>query len=315
MNSIRNIYTEVNYFYMFFCSKEIGCSAAYCTRLPPPLTLRSVPRGLALRPYTRVVLATPGWHPQPLDADLLAAWPEARLVLTWRNRRSQTKVGALFAVGDDGPAPAVALRSRGWHAWIVPDRFVRRWSRTALPTVPVGTAAHDLTPQLLLAKPTIQPAAVAVVHQPDLDNRLSNWLTLLLERPTLAVEETERPTESTDSSIWPTGPDGMPPATLGRLIEQILAEPRFQSTRKGQSGITKGRLTSLNTPGITDALARTLMVWFDRAEILAKPIDGQGLWRAPRPFAIQDLVQIAQQLRATPLPSSAEVQDAYGGER
>ncbi|NNJ12918.1 hypothetical protein EKD04_021555 [Chloroflexales bacterium ZM16-3] len=159
-----------------------------------------------------------------------------------------------------------------------------------------------------------QAVNVPAFLQPELDSRLSSWLILVMTHPTTLAQEPEPTLEETGSSIWPTGPEGMPPVALGRLVEQIIVEPRFQSTRKGQSGITKGRLASLKYPGLTEAIARCLMVWFDRAGVLADPEDGQGPWRAPRPFALQDLPLIAQQLRAAPLPSSVDVQAAYGGE-
>jgi len=40
----------------------------------------------------------------------------------------------------------------------------------------------------------------------------------------------------------------MPPEVLGRLMPQILAEPTFRSTRRGQSGISKRRLVGLRPP-------------------------------------------------------------------
>lgn len=98
------------------------------------------------------------------------------------------------------------------------------------------------------------------------------------------------------------------------LIEQLIAEPSFQSTRKGQSGLSKGRLAGLRAAGLSENVARALMVWFDRAGVLAQPEDGQSPWRAPRPFPLTDLNAIAVKLRDTPLPTSEEIRAAYGGE-
>lgn len=147
-----------------------------------------------------------------------------------------------------------------------------------------------------------------------LDQRLNRWLTLVLADPRAALEESKPAAAEPGPSIWPAGPEEMSPAVLGALVAQLLAEPRFQSERKGQSGISKGRLARLNAPGLTESVARSLMVWFDRAGVLAPPEDGQSPWRAPRPFALSDLDQIAAKLRATPLPTGAEVQAAYRGE-
>lgn len=294
-----------------------GCRAEMLRRLfhqvAPGLTLRPVPRGLATRPYTRIVLATPGPRPQPLDATLLSPWPEARLVVGWRTQRHRLQVGALLALGADGPPPDGALRERGWRPWPVPDRLIRSWARAALPASLLFAGARDLTPTLILPNPTTQPQHPPVAHMPELDTRLASWLNLVISQPSGGAHAVEPAPVDTTPSIWPMGPQGLAPDALGTLIAQILAEPRFQSTRKGQSGITKGRLAGLNYPGLTESLARTLVVWFDHAHILAPPDDGQGPWRAPRPFAVTDLEQIAAQLRATPLPSSQDVQAAYGG--
>jgi hypothetical protein len=115
-------------------------------------------------------------------------------------------------------------------------------------------------------------------------------------------------------SRWPVGPGDMPPDVLGQLIPQILAESTFRSTRRGQSGISKGRLAGLRHPYLGEANARTLMVWLDRASLLSPPEDGQSPWGAPRVFVIDDMDAIAELLRATPLPTPDEVRSAYGGD-
>lgn len=106
----------------------------------------------------------------------------------------------------------------------------------------------------------------------------------------------------------------MPPEVLAQLIPQILAEPTFRSTRRGQSGISKGRLAGLHHPALGEANARTLMVWLDRAGLLMQPEDGQIPWRAPRVFMTDDLDEIAAKLRETP-PSIEMVRAAYGGDQ
>ena len=81
--------------------------------------LRLVTRGLLPRPYTRVVLAWPTTTARPLEAGLLHPWREARLTLHWRHRRRPRAVltlGAVLAVGQDGPDPVPYLRTLRWRA-------------------------------------------------------------------------------------------------------------------------------------------------------------------------------------------------------
>ncbi|MEI7770951.1 MAG: hypothetical protein WCI67_13215 [Chloroflexales bacterium] len=294
-----------------------GCPGELLRRLlaqaAPALTLRPVPRGLAARPTTRVVLATPGRHPQPLDAALLTPWPEARLVIGWRTHAARLQAGALLAVGADDPSPEAAVQARGWRAWPLPARLTRRWAQVALPTCPLHAGARNLTPTLCIPDGVDLDMPTAAAVRPEIDARLANWLTLVMARPTTLGADTAPAPEEAPPSRWPMGPQGLAPVALGALVAQILAEPSFQSTRKGQSGITKGRLAGLKYPGLSEPVARSLVVWFDRAGVLAPPEDGQGPWRAPRPFALTDLDRIATTLRATPLPTNEDVHAAYGG--
>jgi hypothetical protein len=154
------------------------------------------------------------------------------------------------------------------------------------------------------------------------DLQLTNWLVELLHDPERLVGAApamsgDLPQEdpALPDATWPAGPAGLSAATLKTLIPQLLHEPTLISTRRGQSGITKGRLVGLRHQNITDATARALMIWFDQAGILAPPDANQSPWRAPRPFAITDADQITERLRATPHPQPDAIRTAYGGER
>jgi hypothetical protein len=151
---------------------------------------------------------------------------------------------------------------------------------------------------------------------------LAGWLRAAIDQPEQAQREGEAARREpvvtaaviASDSRWPAGPGKMPPDVLGELIPQILAEPTFRSTRRGQSGISKGRLAGLRHPYLGEANARSLMVWLDRAGLLTSPEDGQSPWRAPRVLATDDLDVIAAKLKATPLPISDDVRAAYGGD-
>ena len=299
---------------------EPGCRVELLRRLlgrhAPHLRLQIVPGGLAPRPYRWAALASPG-SSALLPMDLLQPWPEARLLVSWRpgRRDSAVIVALLLLVGADGPDPRWALRELGWRPWALPHRLLLRWGGIAVPPpLPVGRPGGP-PPTLFLADrcgefapSTDGQADLNHVRNQD-DQALAAWLQGLIAVP-------HPPTGGSPDlspSPWPVGPGRLGPAALGRLLEQLLTEPSFQSERRGQSGLSKGRLTGLKQLGLSEADARTLMVWFDRAGILAQPEVGQNPWRAPRPFALTDREAIAAQLHATPLPSTEEVRAASGG--
>jgi hypothetical protein len=150
-----------------------------------------------------------------------------------------------------------------------------------------------------------------------IDALLAEWLTTALEAPAALLAEhatAQRMSSMEEESNWPTGPGALSPSILAVLVPQLLAEPSFRSERAGQSGITKGRLASLKHAQLTEQTARALMVWFERAGVLAPAAGGGGPWRAPRTFVTDDVAQIAERLRGTPLPSESDVRAAYGGD-
>jgi hypothetical protein len=129
--------------------------------------LRPIPLGLSARPYTRLVLTVPGSHAQPLDADLLTPWRDARVWAVWRTVAGQRMVGAALAVGADGPEPLTALRERGWIGIVAPQALVRQAHQPEVLPLPYGwrwtTPAHMLLPRRLTAAPS---AATAPAHAP-----------------------------------------------------------------------------------------------------------------------------------------------------
>ena len=302
---------------------EPGCRVELLRRMlgrhAPHLRLQIVAGGLAPRPYSRAALAFPG-SGATLPVDLLRPWSEARLLVSWRPGRgdSAMMVALLLLVGADGPDPRQAIRELGWRSWTIPNRLLLRWGGIAMPLPLLGGRVGGPPPTLFLAdrcgeltppkSPSDSQADLTQVHNQD-DQVLATWLHELITAPHQPTGGSPDPLPSP----WPIGPSGLSPTALGQLMEQLLTEPSFQSERRGQSGLSKGRLTGLKQLGLSEADARTLMVWFDRAGILAQPEVGQSLWRTPRPFALTDRDTIAAQLQTTPLPSAEEVRATYGG--
>ena len=85
----------------------------------PGVTLVPTPRLLPRPTETRRLLATPhSADARPLDAAFLEQWDEGRLIVTWSRLQAKPqpiRVGALLAVGQQGPEPGAALRALGWR--------------------------------------------------------------------------------------------------------------------------------------------------------------------------------------------------------
>jgi hypothetical protein len=121
--------------------------------------VRPIPLGLAIRPYTRMVLALPGPHAHMLDGQQLHPWRDARLWAVWRMVTGRIVVGVALAVGADGPDPLLLLRSHGWYGWMAPSPVVRTGTRSSLPwQLPYGWmwphAAQILLPHHADSTPT-----------------------------------------------------------------------------------------------------------------------------------------------------------------
>lgn len=297
---------------------EPGCRVEMFRRLllrhAPTLTLQHIAGGLATRPYTRAVVAFPTRKAQ-LHRALLAPWPEARLAVSWRRGKGQPfQASALLMVGAEGPSPSKLFREHGWQPWPILSSVGLRWAYAPIPPALPVSRPSQRVPTLLLPveRPTEKPEPAAVTRLDGLDGQLTTWLQALLADPRRPQEEQVGPARDTTPSLWPAGPGTLAPAALGTLVAQLVTEPSFQSERKGQSGLSKGRL--VKHAGLSENAARALMVWFDRAGVLAPPEDGQSPWRAPRPFVLTDLEQIAAKLRDYPQPTGEEIRAAYGGE-
>lgn len=298
---------------------EVGCRSDMFRRLlercVPGVELQLVSGGLAARPYTRFVLATPQKGAAGLNGALLHSWPEARLVVSWRKGpQSQVYAAVLLAVGEQGPAPHDGLDAKGWRAWPLPEVVRQRVMQAPLPAAPRVGQPRALIPSLLLPAPLPQPEEPVAA---GMDAQLAAFFRAVMDGAggggyMVTIPYQRNTAGSASASPWPGGPNALSPERLGTLVAQLLTEPSFQSERKGQSGLSKGRL--VKHAGLSESTARALMVWFDRAGVLAPPEDGQSLWRAPRPFALSDLELIAAKLRGTPLPSHEEIRAAYGGE-
>lgn len=298
---------------------EIGCRSDMFRRLLEPCLpgaqLRVIPGGLAARPHTRFVLASPQKGAAGLNGELLHHWPEARLVMSWRKGPpGQVYVAVLLAVGAEGPEPHHLLDAAGWRVWPLPDLVRQRLMQAPLPAVPRVGQPRALIPALLLPTPLPKPAEPVAA---GMDAQLAGFFRALMDGAgggghMLTFPYPLNTDGRSSASPWPGGPNTLSPERLGTLVAQLLAEPSLQSERKGQSGLSKGRL--VKHVGLSESTSRALMVWFDRAGVLAPAEDGQGPWRAPRPFAVSELDTIAEKLRDTPLPSYEEIRAAYVGE-
>lgn len=85
----------------------------------PGITLVPTPRLLPRATETRRLLATPRTtDARPLDAAFLEQWDEGRVIVTWSRLQARPRpvhVGALLALGREGPEPGAALRALGWR--------------------------------------------------------------------------------------------------------------------------------------------------------------------------------------------------------
>lgn len=114
----------------------------------PGVTLIPTPRLVPRATERRRVAAVPGGaSARPLDEAFVAQWPEARLIITWSRLQAKPqpiRVGALLAVGREGPEPRQALRASGWSMSRVATLLHRAAFERAVPgAVPVGSRAGE----------------------------------------------------------------------------------------------------------------------------------------------------------------------------
>jgi hypothetical protein len=313
-----------------------GCRADLFGRMLrasiPACDPRYVASGLAARPYTRAALAWPAPRAQALTGALLHAWAESRLVLHWPRASGRTPtVAALVLTSSAGPEPASVLRSCGWRAIALPAPLVLRLAKAPIPTgAPIG-ARWAGAPTLLLAEPAVAVRANLPAPPPHShadDSVLAAWVEGVLAAATTPSPEQERTAPADDgperaaagpedvANGWPVGPCGMRPAALAALIERMLTDPtvlRMDAPQISQRGLVYGRLAALS--GVSDELAKALMVWFDAAGILQEPARPERRWRQPRLLVHADPAWLAEQLRATPLPPAEAVRAAFAPEQ
>lgn len=128
--------------------------------------LRPIPLGLAIRPYTRMVLAIPGPQAQALDGQVLHPWRDARLWAVWRMVAGHAMVGVALAAGADGPDPLLLLRTHGWYGWTVPASMVRAGTSSTIPWhIPYGWVWPH-APQVLLPRHAGTPPSEPIVPPP-----------------------------------------------------------------------------------------------------------------------------------------------------
>lgn len=133
-----------------------GCDRV-CHRMLFEQLVRTTLPGAALVPTARLV-ARPSESRQVvavphradarlLDAMFLSQWSEGRIVTTWSRLRAAPQpltVGALLAVGPDGPPPARALNSAGWRCLPLASMVARRAQLAEIPQpIRIGTRAGE----------------------------------------------------------------------------------------------------------------------------------------------------------------------------
>lgn len=114
----------------------------------PGVTLVPTPRLVSRASEAQRLAATPRRSDaRLLDAAFLEQWAEGRLVITvsrLQARPQPVRVGALIAVGGEGPNPALALQSHGWQGSRLAALLYRKEFERALPGgVPVGSRAGE----------------------------------------------------------------------------------------------------------------------------------------------------------------------------
>jgi hypothetical protein len=122
-------------------------------------------------------------------------------------------------------------------------------------------------------------------------------------------------TEVEPDNGWPPGPAPLGRVALAELFTRIITTPSMTAgSNPAQIGLTQNRLVDLLKGQYVQAplkdLARTLLVWFELAGLLADAPPATR-WRTPRPLTTSELPTIAVRLSATPIPDSHTVRAAW----
>jgi hypothetical protein len=107
---------------------------------------------------------------------------------------------------------------------------------------------------------------------------------------------------------WPTGPN-LTASELESLLTAMVQEPRLINGRAGQVGLAESRIRARY--GIEPLEVRMLLCWLDQAGLIAPPNNPLHPWQYPRPWRTTDLTEIAHALTITPLPTDADLADAF----
>lgn len=271
-----------------------------------------VARGLALRPYRRVALAWPTPAARMPTGELLHAYGDARLTLSWRAApKGLPRVSAMLLAGDAGPDPAATLRACGWRSIALPRRLAPR--AQALFILPwAGPWPH--APALLLAEPApapMSPPAAPPAGTAEEDHarlRRSTYLHLraILDGQSIEAALGAPPATPADAAPgWPAGPGtgraAMSPADVADLARALLES---HDVMHGDSpGLSRKRVAALLAERHKQH-AGTLLGWFTAAGLLAAPADPEQPDRSPRVLLATDPPQIAELLRAAPWPGA-----------
>jgi hypothetical protein len=219
--------------------------------------LRSVPRGLATRPYQRFLAATPAQHARLLDGQLLSAWPEGRLIVHWRTAARRVRAGAVLAVGTDGPDPAEKLRTYGWQA----SRFHAPAARTiALAPIPSALPASAVWRRPVLPLLPGVPPEMQLPAVPRPPARTHRWSPVMLARPWLWLSR--RDASSEQSPAKPQTVDRSEMAHSSTAYGDSNAIAAHQNGAKGISSLTQTLAPAENAPV---ASTSPLAVLLDRA--------------------------------------------------
>ncbi|HEU5085964.1 MAG TPA: hypothetical protein VFT99_00920 [Roseiflexaceae bacterium] len=305
-----------------------GCHAELLRRVLASGGLRMAAQPLhhtlAQRPYRRFTLARPARLPQPLAADLVSTWPEARLQVRWQEHNNRLAAGALLAVGDKGPEPAAVLRAAGWAAFVLP-RWLGRMLLNRLVAIPCRLAG-ELQPGVFAGQWSAPEAITEEAHAaalredrvPDATYEHEYHALLAAEQPTATRTESAvaphmpGPLPVSAAHLpWPAGPLDLASERVAVIVEQMLATPAIIEGRPTRVGLAVSRVA--RATGMTQREARALLVWFDQAGLVEPAPDPSQPWLRPRPLVSCDPLVLSARLHACPPPDEAHVRAVFGG--
>ena len=130
------------------------------------------------------------------------------------------------------------------------------------------------------------------------------------EEASAAPEADEAGLADAAHTRWPHGPGALDPRAMDEVMMLVLTHPTV--TLGMEAGLTKKRLARV-LPEEWRQYVAPLVVWFDRAGILAPPPNADEPWSTPRPLALTDPDAVATRLHATTVPTMLEARLALQG--